>query len=51
MAVILLAVVLAIITGAYYFGRNLARAVWLVLFILSLVALVWLLVAYRSIGI
>ncbi|MBV9875064.1 MAG: hypothetical protein JO025_10085 [Verrucomicrobia bacterium] len=26
MAVIILAVVLAIITGAYYFGRNLSRA-------------------------
>ncbi|MBV9875612.1 MAG: hypothetical protein JO025_12840 [Verrucomicrobia bacterium] len=51
MAVILLAIVLTIITGAYFFGRNLSRAVWLVLFILSLIALVWLLVAYRSVGI
>jgi hypothetical protein len=51
MAVILLAVVLTILTGAYYFGRNLSRAVWLVLFILSLISLVWLLVAYRSIAI
>ena len=48
MAVIILAVVLTIITGAHYFGRNLARPVWLVLFILSVVALLWLLVAYRS---
>jgi cell division protein FtsW (lipid II flippase) len=51
MAVIILAVVLAVITGAYYFGRNLSRAVWLVLFILSVLALVLVLVAYRSIGI
>ena len=51
MAVILLAIVFAILTGAHYFGRNVSRAVWLVLFILSLVALVWLLIAYRSIGI
>jgi hypothetical protein len=48
MAVIILAVVLTIITGAYYFGRNLSRPVWLVLFILSVIALVWLLIAYRS---
>jgi hypothetical protein len=48
MAVIILAIVLTIITGAHYFGRNLARPVWLVLFILSVVALLWLLVAYRS---
>lgn len=32
MAVIILAVILTIITGAHYFGRNLARPVWLVLF-------------------
>jgi len=48
MAVIILAVVLAVITGANYFGRNLSRPVWLVLFILSVIALIWLLVAYRS---
>ena len=51
MAVILLAVVLTIITGAYYFGRNLLRAIWLVLFISSALALVLVLIAYRSIGI
>jgi uncharacterized protein (DUF983 family) len=51
MAVIILAVVLTVITGAYYFERNLSRAVWLVLFILSVLALVLVLVAYRSIGI
>jgi hypothetical protein len=51
MAVIILAVVLTIITGAHYFGRNLSRPVWLLLFILSVVALVLVLVAYRSIGI
>jgi hypothetical protein len=48
MAVIILAVVLTIITGANYFGRNLSRPVSLVLFTLSVIALVWLLVAYRS---
>ncbi|HEY4813465.1 MAG TPA: hypothetical protein VIH58_02250 [Chthoniobacterales bacterium] len=51
MAVIILAVVLTILTGAHYFGRNLSRAVWLGLFILSVLALVLVLVAYRSIGI
>jgi hypothetical protein len=51
MAVIILAIVLAIITGSYYFGRNLSRSAWLVLFILCIVALILLLVAYRSIGI
>jgi hypothetical protein len=51
MAVIILAVVLTILTGANYLGRNLSRAVWLVLFILSVLALVLVLVAYRSIGI
>jgi hypothetical protein len=34
-AVIILAAVLTIITGANYFGRNLSRPVWLVLIILS----------------
>jgi hypothetical protein len=51
MAVIILAVVLTILTGAHYFGRNLSRTVWLILFILSVLALVLVLVAYRSIGI
>jgi hypothetical protein len=51
MAVIILAVVLTILTGAHCFGRNLSRAVWLGLFILSVLALVLVLVAYRSIGI
>jgi hypothetical protein len=46
-----MAVVVTIITGAQYFGRPLARPVWLVLFILSALALVLVLVAYRSIGI
>jgi hypothetical protein len=51
MAVLILAVVLIIITGAQYFGRPLTRPVWLVLFILSALALLLLAVAYRSIGI
>jgi hypothetical protein len=33
MAVLILAVVLIIITGAQYFGRPLTRPVWLVLFL------------------
>ena len=32
MAVLILALVVTIITGAHYFGRNLTRPVWLVLF-------------------
>jgi hypothetical protein len=51
MAVLILAVVVTIITGAQYFGRPLPRPVWLVLFILSALALLLVLVAYRSIGI
>jgi len=51
MAVFILAVVLIIITGAQYFGRPLTRPVWLVLLILSALALLLMLVAYRSIGI
>jgi hypothetical protein len=51
MAVLILAVVVTIITGAQYFGRPLTRSVWLVLFILSALALLLVLVAYRSIGI
>jgi hypothetical protein len=51
MAVLILAVVLAIITGAQYFARPLTRPVWLVLFILSALALLLVLVAYRRIGI
>jgi hypothetical protein len=51
MAVLILAVVVIIITGATYFGRPLTRPVWLVLFILSALALLLVLVAYRSIGI
>jgi hypothetical protein len=51
MAVLILGVVLAIITGAHYFGRNLTRPVWLVLFILSVLAVLLELVAYRSLAI
>jgi len=51
MAVIILALVLTIITGAHYFGRNLTRPVWLVLFILSVLALLLVLLAYRTLGI
>jgi hypothetical protein len=36
MAVIILAIVLTIITGSYYFGRDLSRPAWLVLFIRTL---------------
>jgi hypothetical protein len=51
MAVLILAVVVTIITGAHYFGRNLTRSVWLVLFILSVLALLLELIAYRTLGI
>jgi hypothetical protein len=39
MAVLVLAVVLITITGANYFGLHLKEPVWLVLFILSVAAL------------
>jgi hypothetical protein len=51
MAVLILAVVVIIITGAKYFGLHVWRPIWLVLCILSVLALVLVLVAYRSIGI
>jgi hypothetical protein len=51
MAVLILALVLTIITGAHYFGRNLTRPVWLVLFILSALALPLELLADRTLGI
>jgi hypothetical protein len=51
MAVLILALVITIITGAHYFGRNVTRPVWLVLFILSVLALLLELIAYRSVGI
>ena len=51
MAVLILALVLTIITGAHYFGRNLTRPVWLVLPILSALALLLELLAYRTLGI
>jgi hypothetical protein len=37
MAIILIAVVLAVITGLNYFGKPISRTMWLVLFILSAV--------------
>jgi hypothetical protein len=46
MAIILVAVVLAVITGLNYFGRPISRTMWLVLFILSSVAVVLILLAY-----
>jgi hypothetical protein len=51
MAVLILALVLTIITGAHYFGRNLTIPVWLVLFILSALGLLPELIAYRPLGI
>ena len=50
MAVLILALVVTIITGAHYFGWNLIRPVWLVLFILSVLALLLVLLAYRTLG-
>jgi hypothetical protein len=46
MAIILIAVVLAVITGLNYFGKPISRTVWLMLFILSSVALVLILLTY-----
>jgi hypothetical protein len=46
-----MAVVVTTITSAHYFGRNLTRSVWLVLFILSALALLLELIAYRTLGI
>ena len=43
---ILIAVILAVITGLNYFGKPISRTMWLVLFILSAVALVLILLAY-----
>jgi hypothetical protein len=51
MAVLILALVVTIITGAQYFGWNLTRPMWLVLFILSALALLLVLLAYRTLGI
>ena len=50
MAVLILAFVVTIITGTHYFGWNLTRPVWLVLFILSVLALLLVLLAYRTLG-
>ena len=50
MAVLILALVVTIITGAHFFGWNLTRPVWLVLFILSGLALLLVLLAYRTVG-
>src|SRR5260370_20129242 len=46
MAIILIAIVLAVITGLNYFGKPISRTMWLVLFILSAVAPVPVLLAY-----
>ena len=51
MAVLILPLVVTIITGAHYFGRNVTKPVWLVLFILSVLALLLELIAYRTLGI
>ena len=46
MAIILIAVVLAVITGLNYFGKPISRTMWLVLLFLSSVALVLILLTY-----
>ena len=46
MAIILIAVVLAAITGLNYFGKPISRTMWLVLLFLSSVALVLILLSY-----
>lgn len=51
MALLIVTLVLTIITGAYYFGRPIPKRLWLVLLILSVLALVNVLLAYRNVGI
>ena len=51
MAVLILALVVTIITGAHYVGRTITKPVWLLLFILSVLALLLELIAYRTLGI
>jgi hypothetical protein len=51
MAVLILALVMTIITGAHYFGRNLKRPVWLVLLIRPALGLLLELLANRTLGI
>jgi antibiotic biosynthesis monooxygenase (ABM) superfamily enzyme len=50
MALLVLALVLTIITGANYFGRPITKRIWLVLFVLSVLALVIDLLEYRGAG-
>jgi hypothetical protein len=51
MALLIVILVLIIITGANYFGRPISKRLWLVLLILSVLALVIVLLAYRNVGI
>jgi hypothetical protein len=51
MALLIVILVLIIITGANYFGRPITKRLWLVLLILSVLALVIVLLAYRNVGI
>ncbi len=51
MALLIVTLVLIIISGASYFGRPISKRLWLVLLILSVLALVIVLLAYRNVGI
>jgi hypothetical protein len=51
MALLIVTLVLTIVTGAYYFGRPISKRLWLVLLILSILAPVIELLAYRNAGI
>ena len=51
MALLIVTLVLIIISGASYFGRPIFKRLWLVLLILSVLALVIELLAYRNVGI
>jgi hypothetical protein len=48
MALLIVTVVLALITGTYYFGRPISKPLWLVLLILSVLALIIELPVYRN---
>jgi hypothetical protein len=50
MALLIVTLILTLMTGAYYFGRPITKRVWLVLFALSIIALIMELLSYRSLG-
>jgi hypothetical protein len=51
MALLIVTLILIIISGASYFARPISKRLWLVLLILSVLALIIVLLAYRNVGI